>query len=944
MAGYGEPQDAGLAQGMRQLDISAQGQGGRSRRKARYLIDDSINERGGPSLAQSAAQAQANAQGQWQPVNAAAGAPGGTQYAPQAQQPAQPRTGQPQAPGLPQQAAAPSDFDDDDQMREFYRSNPFFTNKPAVANPPADVDFVAFDEGSANPKILRPSLTLVPSSEEALLSTSLPFSVVAQPFAPLRPEETQVPLLDVTNAAPVRCSRCLGFVAPRTQFVSGGGRFKCHLCSFVNQAPSEYYAPTDYAGLRQDIDVRPELRLGVVDYDVGPDFHAKRAKAPAQSVEPSPLHILFAIDVSHQALYRGITRAATEAIRQTLYGGDGPKLNPAAKIGIVTFDRAVQFYNLSVADSTLTQMSQVADLDDMYVPFIEGIFVDPQAHRTIVETTLTTIATSFERDGGVPEPALGALTRAAYLALEATGGKLSLFLSALPTWGPHKLSMRENSALYGAQEEKTLFDSAHVHWKNVAEEFVGCGVGIDCFILPQAYVDVATVSTLSTITGGDTFYYSNFIADRDSERLAADVRHSVTREQAHSVLMKLRCSDKVSVYNILGNCVTRSPSDLEMGVLHADEAVTFQLKIEGKLPPQSFVDLQLATLCTTTDGRRRLRVVNYTLPTTPDLALVLRTADLGVVMATVAKKCSFDVHRKSLKEIKQSITTQCVQTLTAFRRLAPDAGGDRDSLIMPESLRLLPVMSLALQKQPAFRTDAVNSDLRTYNARLLRAISVRELVFLLYPRIYLLQELQPDECFPSVFEPPADGMDDAQRPMIEDNLLVPRAARATFGGLPAGTACVMTNGQSLLIWLRNDVSPALVQDLYGSEHSGALEHLDPMALRKLPELETVLNCQVRNLVSWLDNFLPARSLTYPVLARQGLDGAEVSFAQALVEDRNADAQDTAQYLQTVHREIQRNLREHRINSPAPGTGAGAGAGAGFGLNPQRWVAGADGFL
>lgn len=75
---------------------------------------------------------------------------------------------------------------------------------------------------------------------------------------------------------------------------------------------------------------------------------------------PVGLQWLFLIDVSQESVNRGFLKGVCEGIMDSLYGVDDEapeysekeatqrKIPEGSKVGIATFDREVQFYNLSV--------------------------------------------------------------------------------------------------------------------------------------------------------------------------------------------------------------------------------------------------------------------------------------------------------------------------------------------------------------------------------------------------------------------------------------------------------------------------------------------------------------------------------------------------------------------------------------------------------------------
>lgn len=123
------------------------------------------------------------------------------------------------------------------------------------------------------------------------------------------------------------------------------------MCAFPNDVGPEYFAPLDPSGVRVDRMQRPELMQGTVEFMVPKEYWNK---------EPVGLRWLFLIDVSQEAVTRGFLEAFCEGIMGALYSSDGQEedegdTNPkraipeGSKIGIVTYDKEVHFYNLSVS-------------------------------------------------------------------------------------------------------------------------------------------------------------------------------------------------------------------------------------------------------------------------------------------------------------------------------------------------------------------------------------------------------------------------------------------------------------------------------------------------------------------------------------------------------------------------------------------------------------------
>lgn len=119
--------------------------------------------------------------------------------------------------------------------------------------------------------------------------------------------------------------------------------------------------------------------------------------------------------------------------------------------------------------------------------------------RSVIMSLLQRLPTLFSEVRN-PEPALLPTLDSALSALSATGGKIICSLSALPTWGPGRLFMRDEGKLHGIETEKKLFQTEHAGWKKTAGKMVESGVGVDFFIASASggYMDIATIGKFLT--------------------------------------------------------------------------------------------------------------------------------------------------------------------------------------------------------------------------------------------------------------------------------------------------------------------------------------------------------------------------------------------------------------------------------------------------------------
>ena len=97
----------------------------------------------------------------------------------------------------------------------------------------------------------------------------------------------------------------------------------------------------------------------------------------------------------------------------------------------------------------------------------------------------------------------------------------------------------------------------------------------------------------------------------------------------------------LQVDQLTGNFYLSDPSTPTLGTLDADQAFSVSFSVTATLSPHQYASIQCAVLHTTTDGRRRVRVVNLALQVADLGANVFRFADMDVVVAHFVRQCKF---------------------------------------------------------------------------------------------------------------------------------------------------------------------------------------------------------------------------------------------------------------------------------------------------------------
>ncbi|KAG1877098.1 hypothetical protein C8R48DRAFT_689891 [Suillus tomentosus] len=797
----------------------------------------------------------------------------------------------------PSQMPSPIDMIESD--KEKWEGSSFMT-LPGNNPPLSTSDFTAFDQGNSSPKHVRVSTWNLPSSSHLAKECDIPLTAVFQPFADLDPREEPIPVVDCGDSGPPRCKECRGYINPWCACTAGGWKWKCNLCGHETQVSPDYFCNLDANLMRIDLPNRPELNKGTVDFVVSGKEYWAPPPLPkmnssyfsidppsSQAREPKSLNFFFAFDVSLEAIRSGFLKAACDVLRDMLYGGtslDGtlsePSFPQGSQLAILTYDTSLHFYDLSPA-SSLASMIVVSDLEEVFIPLREGLFVDPWKSRTAIEGLLKALPERY-LDTVIDNAALGGALLAGLASLAGRGGHIIAFQSVLPAIGPGALEpLHDQASLYGTEKERTMFLPRHQTWRDIAEECSEEGIGVSMFLGMSKPIDIGSIGIVSSTTGGELFFHPRFNPARDQHVLTSQLRRLLTRTTVYNCLLRVRCSNGLRISNYYGNFHEHSVSDLDIGILDSDKAISVHIEHSRKLDAREYAFLQCAVLHTTPDGQRRVRTCNLALEVADLAANVFRYADMDAVVCHLARESMSKLTSRRMAHIREELTDRCSSILLGYRRNCAAATAV-SQLIIPEAFRALPVYTLAIMKCKPLKGRNVSADVRNYHAQRILSMSVRATMQHLYPRLLALHDLADDTALPD----PTTGQ-----------MSFPSLMRDSHTYMEAHGVYLIDNEDLMIFWVGSSVSPQLLLDLFGVDD---LLTLDPNIIQ-LPVLHTRLSAQVRNILT--HRYAQRGRTPKMLLVRQNMDGTEIEFSDMLVEDQNNAAMSYLDFLCLIHKQI-----------------------------------------
>ncbi len=133
-------------------------------------------------------------------------------------------------------------------------------------------------------------------------------------------------------------------------------------------------------------------------------------------------------------------------------------------------------------------------------------------------------------------------------------------------------------------------------YNELGQECVGAGCSVDLFLFNNAYIDVATVSQVCRLTGGQVYKYTYFTPEMDGERFLRDLERDLARPIVFDAIMRVRTSTGVRPVDFYGSFYMANTTDTELASMNADSAVACEVKHDDKLTEEDGVYVQVRTI------------------------------------------------------------------------------------------------------------------------------------------------------------------------------------------------------------------------------------------------------------------------------------------------------------------------------------------------------------
>jgi len=574
----------------------------------------------------------------------------------------------------------------------------------------------------------------LPVQGELADRVNIVIGAIIQPFAP-------TPILEeidnVVRYSPVRCRECGAYVNPHTMWISHGRTFKCNMCYEENRTPAyvtdcegnklQYISEVDHQGRRLDSLNRVEFKYGTVEYIASRTYIKRDENEEPMVVKPS---ILFAIDVSSQAFSCGLLKSVIVIVEDIL---EELRLDLKSwgllQFGVITYDDVLHFHEYT----DRSEMYVVYDVDDPFLPLPGStILFELQDDKTYSQflTLLGNLPTRFEKNASLPrqQHCVGAVMQVGREVLAKTGGKVVLFQTGITSVGVGTFQNRSNPKVLGTKTEKSLFRGSVAFWNDLAAKAADHNeltVAFEVFVCTNESVDLASVAEVTRATGGQVYYYENYRDELDYDKLYYDLKHSIKRFTGFDAVMVVRVSNPLEIVEQIGAMTETSNKELIFPVITSDSTICVKVSNYYDVLDTDFKPcIQTAIMYTNIFGETMIKVLTLKLRVANSLLELFRHVDVqGIIKFSICQMASemFNpLMEETVSNCSVGLQDACAEIILAYRKDCAE-GSDHGQLILPESLRLLPLFTFCLTKHILLR-DRVQPDLRV--AHLLIALSI----------------------------------------------------------------------------------------------------------------------------------------------------------------------------------------------------------------------------
>ncbi|XP_076924692.1 protein transport protein SEC23 A-like isoform X1 [Bidens hawaiensis] len=441
---------------------------------------------------------------------------------------------------------------------------------------------------------------------------------------------------------PQRCQNCGAYANLYCNILLGSGQWQCVICGNLNSSEGRYIAST-----KEELLNLPELAFPMVDFvQTGNRRPGYIPVSDSRMSAPIVLVIDDCLDEPHLQHLQSSLHAFVDS------------LPPTTRIGVVTYGKTVSVYDISegsVASADLLPGRVSPNQESLkQLVYGTGIYLSPiHASLPVVHSIFSSLR---PYNLNVPEASrnrcMGAAIEVALAIIQGPSAEMSQGVVKKPggssriivcaggpnTYGPGSVPHSFSHPNYAHMEKTAL------KWmENLGREAHKRNTLIDILCAGTCPVRVPVLQPLVKASGGILILHDDF-----GEAFGVNLQRASTRAAGSHGLMEIRCSDDVTVSQVIGpgeeartdnSEAFKNDNSVSIQMLSVEETQSFAVSLEthGNIKTD-FVYLQFGILFLNLYQADITRVITVRLPTVDSVSSYLESVQDEVAAVLIAKR------------------------------------------------------------------------------------------------------------------------------------------------------------------------------------------------------------------------------------------------------------------------------------------------------------------
>ncbi|XP_047334224.1 protein transport protein SEC23 [Impatiens glandulifera] len=440
----------------------------------------------------------------------------------------------------------------------------------------------------------------------------------------------------IIQREPHRCQSCGAFSNPYCEILTGSGQWQCIICRNLNGSEGEYIVPS-----KEELRCFPELYSPLVEY-----VQSRRTGfSPISDSRTSSLIVLVideCLDESHLQHLQSSLHAFLDSLPQT------------TRIGIITYGRTVSVYDFSEESTASADVlpGQISPTKDALKSLIygTGLYLSTVHASLPVAHSIFSSFRPYKRN--LPEASrdrcLGTAVEVAFGIIQgpsadivkrnAVNARVIVCAGGPNTFGPGSVPHSVSHPNYPYMEKTAL------KWmENLGREAHRNNIVTDILIAGTCPARVPTLQPLAKASGGVVILHDDF-----GEAFGVNLQRASSRTAGSQGLLEIRCSDNISVSQVIGPAVAaqtdshenfKNDAAVSMQILSVEETQSFSISMEiGGDIKSDYVYFQFSVQYSNIYQADILRVITVRLPTVDSISAYLESVHDEVAAVLIAKR------------------------------------------------------------------------------------------------------------------------------------------------------------------------------------------------------------------------------------------------------------------------------------------------------------------